>query len=262
MGSDDFYAEERPTRNVPVATFFIDIAPVTNAEFSAFVVATGHRTHAEIRGASWVFAPPPAPVDLRGEPTWWELRKGACWCAPQGSGSTVEHLARHPAVHVTQADAEAYAAWAGKRLPTEAEWEYAARGGLEGAPYAWGDTFLADGRYMANTWQGRFPHEDLALDGHAGTSPVGSYPPGGFGTYDMIGNVWEWTATRESAARHRGAAESCCSGQAAAEFVLKGGSYLCSPDYCRRYRPAARMFQPRDYASGNVGFRCARSLDA
>ena len=257
MGSEDFYAEERPARIVTVAGFFIDITAVTNAEFARFVAATGYCTYAERRGASWVFAPLPDPVDLRGPPSWWELREGACWRAPRGIGSTVEQLERHPVVHVMHADAEAYAIWAGKRLPTEAEWEYAARGGLEGAPYAWGATFLVDGRHMANTWQGRFPHENLALDGHAGTSPVGSYPPGGFGTYDMIGNVWEWTATSSPL----NPAASCCCAATWADLVLKGGSYLCSPDYCRRYRPAARMFQPRDYSSSNVGFRCALSVE-
>jgi sulfatase modifying factor 1 len=258
MGSNDFYAEERPARSVTVATFLIDITPVTNVEFARFVAATGHRSHAEIHGASWVFSPPPGPVDLRAPPSWWELREGACWYATQGRGSTLDQLERHPVVHVTHADAAAYAAWAGKRLPAEEEWEYAARGSLEGTPYAWGDKYLADGRHMANTWQGRFPHEDLALDGYAGTSPVGSYPPGGFGTYDMIGNVWEWTATPSS----HGAAESCCSAADTADFVLKGGSWLCSRDYCRRYRPAARMFERRDYSSGNVGFRCVLPASA
>jgi formylglycine-generating enzyme len=255
MGSDDYYEEERPARSVAVATFFIDITPVTNGDFARFVAATGHRTDAEMRGASWVFAPHPGPVDLHGPPSWWALREGACWHALRARGSTEERLDRHPVVHVTHADAEAYAAWVGKRLPTEAEWEFAARGGLDGAAYAWGDTFLVDGRHMANTWQGWFPDKDLALDGHAGTSPVGSYPPGGFGTYDMIGNVWEWTATYAPL----NAAASCCSAATAADLVLKGGSYLCSPDYCRRYRPAARMFQARDYSSSNLGFRCALS---
>jgi len=256
MGADDFYAEERPARRASVASFLIDITPVTNTEFARFVAATGYRTRAERHGASWVFVPPAGPVDLRGSPAWWELRQGACWHAPHGDGSSLDRLDRHPVVHVTHADAEAYAAWAGKRLTAEAEWEYAARGGLDGARYAWGETFLADGRHMANTWQGPFPYDDLALDGYAGTSPVGSYPPGGFGTYDMVGNVWEWTATPSS----QGSAQSCCSATADGDFVVKGGSWLCSPDYCRRYRPAARMFQPRDYSSGNVGFRCALSM--
>ena len=158
-------------------------------------------------------------------------------------------------MHVARSDAEAYAGWAGKRLPSEAEWERAARGELQEAPYAWGDTFLLDGRYMANTWQGAFPHHNEARDGFVGTSPVGAFPPGGFGAYDMIGNVWEWTATQAAEPQQN----HCCSAADAKAdtFVLKGGSFLCAPNYCRRYRPAARIFQSADETASHIGFRCA-----
>lgn len=259
MGSDDFYVEERPARVARVGRFFIDIFPVTNDDFAVFVAQTGYRTSAEVAGASWVFSAPSSLVDLRGPPVWWQSRDGACWRSPEGPASSLAGRGSHPVVHVSKADAEAYANWAGKRLPIEAEWEFAARGGLEGSAYAWGETFLQDGRHMANTWQGEFPYRDTAEDGFSGTSPVGSYPPGGYGTYDMIGNVWEWTASRGPAEL---VAEACCCAieAAAPRFVMKGGSFLCAPDYCRRYRPAARMFEAPSFSSSHAGFRCARSI--
>ncbi len=255
MGSDDFYAEERPARRESVDDFFIDLVPVTNRAFAEFVAATGYRTLAERRGTSAVFIPPGTPVDLRGPPVWWREIAGACWRRPEGAASRIDDRLDHPVVHIAKADAEAYAAWVGKRLPSEAEWERAARGGLEAAVYAWGDTFLLDGRHMANTWQGEFPLQNLALDGLAGTSPVGAFQPGGFGAYDMIGNVWEWTASQAAKA----GIHDCCVAPAPAgeAFVLKGGSFLCAANYCRRYRPSARIFQVADETTGHIGFRCA-----
>ena len=290
MGSKRFYPEERPVRTVSVDAFWIDATPVTNREFAAFVEATGHVTLAEIapdpadypgmppemaRPGSLVFTPPPGVVPPDDATAWWSFVFGADWRRPGGPGSTLEGLSDHPVVHVAHADAAAYAAWAGKALPTEAEWEYAARGGLAGADYAWGDALAPGGAMLANTWQGKFPHENLLLDGFARTSPVGSFPPNGFGLFDMIGNVWEWTDDWWQAARPvRKVRGACCiprnprGGAEEASFdpatprvriprkVLKGGSYLCAPNYCRRYRPAARHPEPVDTSTGHVGFRC------
>lgn len=290
MGSERFYPEEAPVRSVRVDPFWIDETPVTNAEFARFVAETGHVTFAEIppdpadypgmspemaKAGSAVFEPPDGWVDLGGPPAWWAFRFGADWRHPLGPDSSIEQLADHPVVHVAYADAEAYAAWAGKRLPTEAEWEYAARGGLDGVDYAWGDELAPQGAMLANYWQGAFPHENLKLDGWERTSPVRSYPPNGHGLYDMIGNVWEWTrdwyAGPKVEQKTRG---SCCtisnprgarrdeSYDPAAPHVriprkvLKGGSHLCAPNYCQRYRPAARYPQSIDTTTSHVGFRC------
>jgi formylglycine-generating enzyme required for sulfatase activity len=206
---------------------------------------------------------------------WWQLVAGASWRHPYGPGSTCRGLEAHPVVHVAYEDALAYATWAGKELPTEAEWELAARGGLENAEYAWGDTFTPGGRHMANTWQGRFPHENTALDGFERTSPVRSFAPNGYGVYDMIGNVWEWTSDYYAAHADEAAGKPCCvprnprrSNTVAASFdphapalriprrVIKGGSHLCAPEYCRRYRPAARQPQAIDSPTSHLGFRC------
>jgi formylglycine-generating enzyme len=213
-------------------------------------------------------------VDRRNIHHWWTFMKGADWCHPYGTSSTIDGRDNHPVVHVTFGDAERFAAWEGKGLPTEAEWEAAARGGLDGAAYAWGDSFQPDDRHMANTWQGDFPWQNLASDGYEGTSPVGAFPPNGYGLCDMIGNVWEWT-TDWYVARHPGdAVKACCiprnprgateaesydPGQPALKIprkVLKGGSHLCAPNYCRRYRPAARYPEPIDTSTCHVGFRC------
>ena len=208
MGSDRHYPEERPAHLVSVDGFWIDRYPVTNARFARFVEATGHVTFAEkapdpaqypgalpemLYAGSLVFAQPAGPVDLRNMKNWWTFLRAADWRHPQGQATTIDGLEQHPVVHVTFGDAEAFAAWEGKSLPTEAEWELAARGGLEGADYAWGDTFLPGDRHMANTWQGEFPWQNLATDGYEGTSPVGAFPANGYGLHDMIGNVWEWT---------------------------------------------------------------------
>jgi sulfatase modifying factor 1 len=251
MGSDDFYPEERPRRDVEVAAFWLDLHAVTNAAFGAFIDATGYVTTAEreVAGArgSLVFSQPAAPVDLRGEPVWWSFVPGAAWHAPAGPGSGLAGRLDHPVVHVSHEDAMAYVNWCRKRLPTEAEWERAAHGDAAAAVYAWGNTFLVDGRRMANTWDGSFPWFSRASGGRAGTTPAGSYPPNAFGVYDLIGNVWEWTATFAKLG--------------IAEAIIKGGSFLCADEYCRRYRPAARMAYPAAESASHIGFRCARSPD-
>ena len=289
MGSERFYPEEGPIRRVRVDPFWIDETPVTNAQFARFVAETGHVTAAEIPpdpadypgilpelvvAGSAVFEPPPGPFALSGPPVWWVFKPGADWRHPSGPDSLIEGLDQHPVVHVAYADAEAYAAWAGKRLPTEAEWEYAARSGLEGAEFAWGDELAPGGAMLANYWQGGFPHENLALDGWERTSPVRSFPPNGFGLYDMIGNVWEWTRDWYADVRPSNRAAGCCVADnprgarrdqsydpvaptaKIPRKVLKGGSYLCAPEYCQRYRPAARHPEPIDTSAGHVGFRC------
>jgi formylglycine-generating enzyme required for sulfatase activity len=207
MGSDKHYPEERPSHRVSVDGFWMDRCPVTNDRFARFVESTGHVTFAEIvpnaddypgalpemlYAGSLVFVKPAGPVDRRQIANWWQFMRGADWQHPQGPASSLEHRADHPVVHIAFSDAAAFAKWEGKDLPTEAEWEFAARGGLDGAPYAWGDEFLPGGRHMANTWQGEFPWSNLRSDGHEGTSPVNAFPPNGYGLYDMIGNVIEW----------------------------------------------------------------------
>jgi formylglycine-generating enzyme required for sulfatase activity len=221
---------------------------------------------------SLVFVTPSGPVNPREFLKWWRYERNAYWRQPLGTSSSIEGLERHPVVHVTFGDAEAFARWAGKSLPTEAEWEFAARGGLAGAEFAWGAELSPGGRMMANTWQGEFPWQNLATDGYEGTAPVGSFPPNGYGLSDMAGNVWQWTTDwyRE----HGQIQKSCCvpdnprGGPREESFdpatpalriprkVIKGGSYLCAPNYCRRYRPAARMAQPIDSAICHLGFRC------
>jgi len=268
MGSNDFYREERPVRRERVDEFRIDTHPVTNAEFRRFVDATGYVTLCErppdpaiypdadpalLVPGSLVFQKPPGPVSLRDNCAWWAYLPGADWRHPEGPGSAIVGRDDHPVVHVANEDALAYAGWAGKELPTEAEWEYAARGGLDGAPYAWGDEATPDGRIMANTWQGRFPWENLELDGYAGTSPVDAFPANGYGLSDMIGNVWEWTASALATKT------SCCAPSdtvGEARRVVKGGSHLCAPNYCLRYRPAARQGEAVDTSTCHIGFRC------
>lgn len=272
MGSDRFYREERPAHQQAVEGFWIDPYPVTNGAFAKFVRATGHVTLCErqpdpslYRSAdpsllvpgSLVFRKPPGPVDLRDYRAWWEYVPGADWQHPEGPGSTLESRDDHPVVHVGYEDACAYAAWTKKALPTEVEWEFAARGGLDGASYAWGEEAIPDGRFMANTWQGQFPWENLANDGFEGTSPAGAFPANDYGLYDMIGNVWEWTAS--PVARHA-EKKSCCvpsdPDPRLARRVVKGGSHLCAPNYCLRYRPAARQAEPIDTSTCHIGFRC------
>jgi formylglycine-generating enzyme required for sulfatase activity len=289
MGSDHHYPEEAPAHQVSVDGFWIDRTPVTNRQFKEFVRATAYKTFAEIPpdpenypgalphmlyAGSLVFSPPNHAVDLRDWSQWWQFMMGADGRHPYGPKSSINVLDNHPVVHVSFADAQAYAAWAGKELPTEAEWEAAARGGLDGAEFAWGDEFTPGGKHMANTWQGSFPHENLEADGWARTSPVRAFPANGYGVHDMIGNVWEWTTDWYSARHEADAAKACCvpenprGGPKEGSYdprqrtiriprkVLKGGSHLCAPSYCRRYRPAARHAEPVDTSTSHVGFRC------
>jgi sulfatase modifying factor 1 len=282
MGSEAFYPEEGPVRPVRVGAFWIDEHPVTNADFARFVEETGYRTFAETPPDPKAY-PGMAPEDavagsLVFSPAaagWWDFRIGAAWRRPLGPESSIEGLERHPVVHVAYEDAKAYATWAGKDLPTEAEWEFAARGGLAGADYAWGDELAPGGAMLANYWQGAFPHENLELDGWYRTSPVGAFAPNGYGLHDMIGNVWEWTRDWYAAPKATPRPKSpCCAAQnprgarkdesfdpATPQIriprkVMKGGSHLCAENYCRRYRPAARHPQPIDTSTSHLGFRC------
>jgi formylglycine-generating enzyme required for sulfatase activity len=287
MGSDRHYPEEAPAHSVAVGGFWIDRCAVTNLEFERFVSATGYVTLAErpadprdypgashdaLAPASSMFKKPAHPVDTRNLSNWWVYVRGTNWRHPRGPASSIRKLANHPVVHIAFEDAEAYARWVGKQLPTEAEWELAARGGLDGAEFVWGDELLPDGMHMANTWQGEFPYRNLCEDGYEWTAPVGSFPPNGHGLYDMAGNVWQWTTDWyqhhnciDSACctivdpRGGGREESCdpeMPGIRIPRKVTKGGSYLCAPNYCRRYRPAARMAQPVDTSTCHLGFRC------
>lgn len=273
LGSDEHYPEERPRRDVDVAAFRLDAAPVTNEEFARFVAATGHVTAAEKAdpAGSAVFAMTTGPVDLHDPSNWWRFAAGANWRCPEGPGSGIDGRGRCPVVHVGLDDARAYASWCGKRLPTEAEWEAAARGGLDDATYAWGDEFAPGGRLMANVWTGSFPWY-FARGDRPGPTPVGSFPIGGYGLCDMIGNVWEWTSTPMQQAPALQAPQSpqtpkacgCTPPEAAAApgtlFILKGGSFLCAGEYCARYRPAARIGLTADSTTAHVGFRCAADL--
>ncbi|MBX3191051.1 MAG: formylglycine-generating enzyme family protein [Labilithrix sp.] len=290
MGSDDHYPEERPAHRVRVDGFWMDVTAVTNAEFARFVAATGYVTLAErlpnaadypgaipemlLTPGSVVFQRPRGPVDVSNHYNWWTWVKRASWRRPEGKGSSIKGRMDHPVVHVAYEDAVAYADWANKSLPTEAEWERAARGDLDGAEFAWGDELTPGGAYLANFWQGEFPFENLRLDRFERTAPVRSFPANAFGLYEMIGNVWEWT-TDWYEGRHLVLADArdCCAirnprgGDRDKSFhpgdagriprkVMKGGSFLCAPNYCRRYRPAARMAQPIDTSTCHLGFRC------
>jgi sulfatase modifying factor 1 len=295
MGSDFAdYPEEGPPHLVSVAGFWMDAHPVTVAEFRRFVQSTHYRTVAErpldpayypgadprlLVSGSLVFQPTRGPVDLTNMHNWWRYVPGANWRAPAGpgvrSGSGAGSTERHPVVHVCWDDVAAYATWVGKTIATEAEWEFAARGGLEGATYCWGDEFAPRGRMMANTWQGEFPWQNLKLDGYVGTSPIGSFPPNGYGLYDMAGNVWEWTADYHTPSHGEAAEHGCCvphnprtlspdgsydvqaiGGAHIPRRVIKGGSHLCAPNYCLRYRPAARQPQMVETGMAHLGFRC------
>jgi formylglycine-generating enzyme len=294
MGSDDFYPEDRPVHTVAVDGFWIDAHPVTNTEFARFVDQTGYVTVAErtpnpsdypgvdprlLVPGSLVFHRAPHRVSLNNFRQWWSYVPGASWRNPEGAESDLRGRENHPAVHVAYEDAEAYAAWAGKSLPTEAEWEFAARGGLEGATYVWGDEFAPGGQMMANTWQGEFPWQNLLTDGYESTSPVGAFPANGYGLYDMAGNAWQWTTDFFTPGNRGDATKACCippnprvesaeqshrfgqRGEQIPRKVVKGGSYLCAPNYCLRYRPAARQGEAVETSACHIGFRCVVRMD-
>ena len=287
MGSEQHYPEEAPTHNVKVGAFWMDSTTVTNADFRKFIDATGYVTLAEkpaneadypgakpelLAPSSVVFKKAAGAVDLSNHFNWWTYVAGADWKHPRGPGSSLQGLWKHPVVHVAFEDAAAYAKWAGKELPTEAEWEFAARGGLDGAAYVWGDEYMPGGKPMANTWQGEFPWQNLLEDGHEWTAPVGTFPSNGYGLFEMAGNVWEWTTDWYQ--EHGKIQHPCCTmenprgGGPEGSYdtrtpdariprkVMKGGSYLCAPNYCRRYRPAARMAQTVDTSTCHLGLRC------
>jgi formylglycine-generating enzyme len=289
MGSNDHYPEEAPVHHVSVTDFWIDRTPVTNRDFRKFVNATGYVTFAEIapeakdypgalphmlRAGSLVFTPPKHAVDLRDWSQWWRFKFGANWRRPYGARSSISGQDDHPVVHISYRDAENYTKWAGKELPTEAEWEFAARGGLDGAEFAWGNEFMPRGRHMANTWQGNFPQSNQNEDGFERTSPVTAFPANGYGLHDMIGNVWEWTSDWYSSKHVADAPKACCIPEnprgphqdqsydpcqpdiKIPRKVIKGGSHLCAPNYCRRYRPAARHAEAIDTSTSHLGFRC------
>jgi formylglycine-generating enzyme required for sulfatase activity len=287
MGSDHHYPEEAPAHTVTVSGFWMDASAVTNSDFGAFVTATGHVTRAEkltsrddypgadpsmLAPSSIVFKRPPRGKALAGPYDWWAYVRGASWRHPRGPASGTKGLEDHPVVHLAYEDAEAYCAWVGKELPSEAEWEFAARGGLHEAEFVWGDELTPGGRHMANTWQGEFPVQNRCDDGYSWTSPAGAYPPNGYGLYDMAGNVWEWTSDWYQ--EIDSIQSPCCTvenprgGKREDSYdpslpqikiprkVTKGGSFLCAPNYCKRYRPAARMAQPIDTSICHLGFRC------
>ncbi len=291
MGSDEHYPEEGPARRVRVEGFRIDRTPVTNLAFARFVDATNYVTLAErapdpalypdadpalLAPGSSLFVRPGAHTEVKGPFDWWTFSLGTSWRRPWGPSSSLEGLDNHPVVHIAHEDAEAFARWAGKRLPTEAEWEFAARGGLDRSPYAWGEELAPGGKWLANYWRGPFPFDRGGSDGFERTTPVGHFPPNGFGLIDMIGNVWEWTSDWYADLSTRGAAPSpsCCvpenpRGGTEAESrdpsgfgrkVLKGGSHLCAANYCQRYRPAARYPQTVDTSTSHIGFRCVTGL--
>jgi sulfatase modifying factor 1 len=288
MGSAVHYPEEAPVHRVEVDGFTMNPTTVTNEQYAAFVDATGYVTVAErpldpadypgapsenLVPGSLVFTMTSGPVDLRHINQWWSWTPGACWRHPEGPRSGIDDRADHPVVHVAFEDAEAYAAWAGEALPTEAQWEYAARGGLEDKAFVWGDEAVPNGAYLANFWQGEFPWRNTGADGFVGTASVGSFPPNDYGLFDMAGNVWEWTIDWYADHHPADVDKPCCvptnprGPEIAASYdpaqpqfaiprrVIKGGSFLCADEYCQRYRPAARRPQMVDTGMSHLGFR-------
>ena len=289
MGSEEHYPEEAPVHSVAVDGFWMSPFAVTNEEFARFAEEADYVTVAErpldpadfpgapaenLVAGSLVFTMTPGPVDLRHISQWWTWTPGACWRHPEGPRSTIEGRGDHPVVHVAYEDAAAYAAWAGRELPTEAEWELAARGGLEGMTFAWGDEQVPNGMPPANWWQGEFPWRNSGDDGYEGTAPVGSFPANGFGLYEITGNVWEWTSDWYADTHPEDADKPCCvpsnprGGTVEGSYdpaqpqfkiprrVIKGGSFLCADEYCQRYRPGARRPQMVDTGMSHIGFRC------
>ena len=294
MGSEDFYSEEGPIHQVSVDGFWIDKYQVTNAQFTRFVKLTGYATVAErqpnpedypgaspesLTPGSLTFQKTSGPVNLNHINQWWSWTPGAYWRRPEGPGSQIRKRKRHPVVHIAYEDAQAYTSWAGKSLPTEAEWEFAARGGLNGATFTWGDEHFPNGQAMANSWQGEFPWQNLLKDGFEGTAPVGSFPANGYGVHDMAGNAWEWTDDWWTESHPEDAKKACCiphnprGGKMDTSYdrstpqfriprkVVKGGSHLCAPNYCLRYRPAARRPQHIETGTTHIGFRCIVRVD-
>ncbi|MDQ3020323.1 MAG: formylglycine-generating enzyme family protein [Bacteroidota bacterium] len=297
MGSENFYPEEKPVHEVTVDGFWMDKYEITNEQYEKFVNETGYITIAErpldpkdyptvdpvnlIPGAL-IFQKSKGPVNLRDYHNWWRWVPGTCWNHPKGPDSSIEGREKYPVVHIAYEDAEAYTKWIGKELPSEAEWEFAARGGLNGKNYIWGDEDVQYSKPMANTWQGEFPYQNLLIDEYEGASPVGSFAPNGYGLYDMAGNVWEWTSDWYVAHLDESADEfkTCCtpainprviSSEGSYDVrqpqikiprkVVKGGSHLCAPNYCLRYRPAARQPQMIDTGMSHIGFRCIVRLE-
>jgi formylglycine-generating enzyme required for sulfatase activity len=283
MGSDDGPADERPRHKVYVDGFWMDQTEVTNAQFAKFVAATGYKTVAErppdpkdypgakpenLVPGSAVFVTPEGEAPLDGPPVWWKYAPGADWRHPDGPGGSIADKDNYPVVHIAWEDAAAYAKWAGKRLPTEAEWEFAARGGLDRKEYVWGNDLNPGGQWMANTWQGAFPKENTAKDGYKGLAPVKSFPPNGYGLYDISGNAWEWCADwydaeyyRRSPARNPQGPDHSPGGRQEPDKpsrVRRGGSFLCADNYCRRYLPSARDENPPDSSASHTGFRCVK----
>lgn len=288
MGSAEDPEGNAPRHDVAISGFWMDRTEVTNAQFNAFVKATGYKTRVELPPSEEELSQGPVPPARRvpfsacfkpvrlpagvsafqSPPVWWEFAAGACWNHPEGTGSSIVDRMNHPVVHICWDDAVAYCKWAGKRLPSEAEWEFAARGGLDQQEFCWGSAKQgANGKWWANTFQGKFPSDNTAEDGYAGTAPVGSFPPNGYGLYDMSGNVWEWCNDWYGARYYDESPRNNPQGPEAGEpggesgkpsKVRRGGSFLCSDDYCRRYRPGTRDHHPPDEAASHTGFRCVK----
>jgi sulfatase modifying factor 1 len=261
---------EGPVREITVDPFFVDATPVTNAQFAEFVRATGHRTEAEQFAWSFVFQghiPEERRAALVDDTVvaapWWCKVAGTDWAHPEGPDSSTTNREDHPVTHVSWNDALAFARWAGKRLPTEAEWEFAARGGLEQKRFPWGDDLMPGGNHVCNIFQGEFPARDLADDGFAGTSPVRAFPPNNYGLFSVAGNTWEWCANWFHPAWHLiGSRINPTGPKQGSARAMKGGSYLCHESYCNRYRVAARTANTPDSSTGNIGFRCVRDVTA
>jgi formylglycine-generating enzyme len=255
---------EGPPKRIYVDPFYMDVKTVTNEEFAEFIEDTGYITEAERFGWSFVFYQFVSDFTKKKvkqivqQTPWWLVVHGAAWNHPEGPDSSINRRLNHPVVHVTWNDAQAYCSWAGKRLPTEAEWEFAARGGLDQKKYPWGNELAPEGRYMCNVWRGEFPKLNTKEDGYAGTAPARSFPPNTYGLYNVVGNVWEWCSDRFAKSMHQRGGRKNPTGPKTGDYrVMRGGSYLCHPSYCNRYRVAARTSNTPDSSSGNIGFRCA-----